>query len=111
MYMKVAHPEIYMLYLLKSVEGDQYKTRNYVNECKRLGVSVLSPDLYKSGISYRLTDKNGSPAILLGFTAIKGIGEKKAIIMIKARKVFKKDYVKNLTEGLKKTLLSGEIKM
>lgn len=112
MYMKVAYPEIYMLCLLRSVEGDEYKTRRYIMECRRLGIIVSSPDLYRSGISYRLYYKNNSvPCILLGFTSIKGIGVKRAQIMIKTRKIFGKDYIANLTEGLKKTLLNGEVKI
>ena len=110
MYMKVAYPDIYMLHLLRSVEGDQYKTRNYIVEARSLGIQILPPDLYKSGIGYRLHRENRKSQILLGFTSIKGIGIKRAEQILKLRKQFGKDYVDNLPGGITNALKTGEIK-
>lgn len=43
------------------------------SECKRLGIKILAPDINKSSSNYEVLDEN---TIVMGFAAIKGLGEK-----------------------------------
>src|SRR5690606_29331468 len=53
-----------------SVTGNQRKTAEYVDECRRMGIAVLPPDVNESGVSF--TPVEG--AVRFGLAAVKNVG-------------------------------------
>ncbi len=69
-YLKANHPAEYMAALLTSVRDDKDKSALYLNECRRMGIKVLPPDVNES-------DANFTPVgtdIRFGLTAIRNVG-------------------------------------
>lgn len=69
-YLKCFYPECYYINLLNSNIGGELKTATYIDSAKKLGISILKPDVNYSSIDYTL--ENGS--IRLPLRVIKGIG-------------------------------------
>ncbi|WP_424768161.1 DNA polymerase III subunit alpha [Paenibacillus sp. sgz302251] len=69
-YLKAHYPVPFMSSMLASVTGNQRKTAEYVDECRRMGIEVLPPDVNESGISF--TPVEG--AVRFGLAAIKNVG-------------------------------------
>ncbi|MBD2872906.1 DNA polymerase III subunit alpha, partial [Paenibacillus arenilitoris] len=69
-WLKAHYPVPFMASLLASVTGNQRKTAEYVDECRRMGIEVLPPDVNESGVSF--TPVGG--AIRFGLAAIKNVG-------------------------------------
>lgn len=102
LWLKHYYPTEFMVTLLTSFEGNASKTETYVNECKRLNIEILKPDINLSMKNFSL---KGSK-ILFGFNSIKGIGEEtsKKIIAIRDKQKNKKfkdfvDAIKFLTNN------------
>ncbi|RKS84272.1 DNA polymerase-3 subunit alpha [Motilibacter peucedani] len=69
-YLKANYPAEYMAALLTSVRDDKDKSALYLNECRRMGIKVLPPDVNES-------DSNFTPRgsdIRFGLTAIRNVG-------------------------------------
>ena len=71
-YYKANYPVEFMTALLNSVASDMDKTGLYINECLRLGIYVLPPDINQSIDKFSI-DQDGK--IRFGFNAIKGLGQ------------------------------------
>ena len=69
-YLKAKYPSEYMAALLTSVRDDKDKSALYLNECRRMGIKVLPPDVNESDRNYtpRGTD------IRFGLSAIRNVG-------------------------------------
>ena len=70
-YLKANYPTEYMAALLTSVRDDKDKSALYLNECRRMGIKVLPPDVNESASDYTPL----GPDIRFGLTAIRNIGE------------------------------------
>jgi DNA polymerase-3 subunit alpha len=70
-YLKANYPTEYMAALLTSVRDDKDKSALYLNECRRMGIKVLAPDVNESDSEYT---PRGSD-IRFGLTAIRNVGE------------------------------------
>jgi DNA polymerase-3 subunit alpha len=70
-YLKANFPTEYMAALLTSVRDDKDKSALYLNECRRMGIKVLPPDVNESQSGY--TPVGGD--IRFGLTAIRNVGE------------------------------------
>ncbi|HEX7187557.1 MAG TPA: DNA polymerase III subunit alpha [Actinomycetes bacterium] len=70
-FLKANYPAEYMAALLTSVKDDKDKSALYLNECRRMGIKVLPPDVNESDADYtpRGTD------IRFGLSAIRNVGE------------------------------------
>ena len=70
-YLKANYPAEYMAALLTSVRDDKDKSALYLNECRRMGIKVLPPDVNESDANYtpRGTD------IRFGLSAIRNVGD------------------------------------
>jgi len=81
-YLKANYPAEYMAALLTSVRDDKDKSALYLNECRRMGIKVLPPDVNESDSEYtpRGTD------IRFGLTAIRNVGENVVSSIIENRK-------------------------
>ena len=88
-YLKAHYPVEFMAGLLSNEINNTDKISVFVGECKRMGISILPPDINKSGLKFtpemwegpQCPDRRGtkaapiSPAIRYGLAAIKHVGE------------------------------------
>src|SRR3712207_2114170 len=81
-YLKANYPAEYMAALLTSVKDDKDKSALYLNECRRMGIKVLPPDVNDSDANYtpRGTD------IRFGLTAIRNVGSNVVTSVIETRR-------------------------
>ncbi|MDA8440780.1 MAG: DNA polymerase III subunit alpha [Peptococcaceae bacterium] len=77
-WLKANYPLEFMAALLSSVVGSPDKVSYYIEECRKMGIEILPPDVNESGESFSISDKD----IRFGLAAIKnvGIGVVQAII-------------------------------
>jgi DNA polymerase-3 subunit alpha len=69
-YLKANYPAEYMAALLTSVAGDKDKSALYLNECRRMGITVLPPDVNASAAMF--TPVGGD--IRFGLAAVRNVG-------------------------------------
>ncbi|MFF2091993.1 DNA polymerase III subunit alpha [Paenibacillus sp. NPDC058174] len=69
-WLKANYPVPFMAAMLASVTGNQRKTAEYVDECRRMGIGVLPPDVNESGVTF--TPVEG--AVRFGLAAVKNVG-------------------------------------
>ena len=107
-YLKAHYPAEFMAALLSRNLSDIKKISFFMDECKRMGLSVLGPDVNHSKIRFSV-DEGGN--VRFGLAAIKGVGESAVQNIIDTRKEggpFKSvyDFVErvNLQTDNKKTL-------
>lgn len=62
------------------------KLARAVSECKRMGISVLPPDINLSETGFTIEKTNGSYGIRFGLSAIKNVGKAAIGVILKARK-------------------------
>jgi DNA polymerase-3 subunit alpha len=70
-YLKANYPTEYMAALLTSVRDDKDKSALYLSECRRMGISVLPPDVNESNSEYTPRGRD----IRFGLAAIRNVGE------------------------------------
>ena len=80
-YLKANYPTEYMAALLTSVRDDKDKSALYLNECRRMGIKVLPPDVNESDSEYTPRGED----IRFGLTAIRNVGENVVTSIIKNR--------------------------
>ncbi|NHM28316.1 DNA polymerase III subunit alpha [Desulfofundulus sp. TPOSR] len=80
-YLKANYPAQYMAALLTSVRDNTDKVAAYVEECRRMGLEVLPPDVNESRESFTVVDGK----IRFGLAAIKNVGEGAVQAIIKSR--------------------------
>lgn len=80
-YLKRHYPVEFMAALINSVIGAESKVAVYMEECRRLGIPVLPPDVNTSQV--RFTPDSG--AIRFGLIAVKNIGWGAVESVVKAR--------------------------
>lgn len=71
-YLKAHYPAQFMSAVLKSNMNDIKKITFYMEECQRIGIKVLGPDINESRSAFTVTSKN---EIRFGLSAVKGVGE------------------------------------
>lgn len=81
-YLKANYPAEYMAALLTSAKDNSEKVAAYVEECRRLGIEVLPPDVNESGRNFTVV-QNG---IRFGLSAVKNVGEGAVESIITSRK-------------------------
>jgi DNA polymerase-3 subunit alpha len=69
-YLKANHPAEYMAAVLTSVRDDKDKSALYLNECRRLGIKILPPDVNESAANFTPVGAD----IRFGLTAIRNVG-------------------------------------
>ncbi|MDO8487966.1 MAG: DNA polymerase III subunit alpha [bacterium] len=87
-YLKAHYPVEYMTALLTAESGDTEKVVEAIEECRRMKIVVLAPDINKSQSSFtvELNDSSlDSRAIRFGLSAIKNVGEVAIEVVLKAR--------------------------
>jgi DNA polymerase III subunit alpha len=98
-YLKAHYPVEFMAGLLSNEINNTEKISVFVGECKRMGISILPPDINKSGLKFmpemwegpQSPDDRGTkaaptlPAIRYGLAAIKHVGESAMEVVIRER--------------------------
>jgi len=82
-YLKANYPGEYMAAVLTHNMNDIKKVTFFMDECRRMGVSVLCPDVNESAYKF-VVNKQGE--IRFGLGAVKGVGEKAIEVMVEDRK-------------------------
>ena len=97
-WLKAHFPAEFMASVLSCDLGNTDNIQLFVEDCKNIGLSVLSPDVNRS--SYRFEDLD-SNTILYGLGAIKGIGESlvEQIVLERKKEKFKDMYDFSLRVG------------
>jgi len=80
-YLKANYPAEYMAGLLTSVAGDKDKSALYLNECRRMGIIVLPPDVNASAATF--TPVGGD--IRFGLAAVRNVGTAVVDAIVTAR--------------------------
>ena len=80
-YLKANYPTEYMAALLTSVRDDKDKSALYLNECRRMGIKVLPPDVNESDGEYTPRGVD----IRFGLAAIRNVGENVVASIVKSR--------------------------
>ena len=84
-YLKTYYPKEFIAALLTSEKNNTDKVVEYVEECKRMGIKVVSPNLQKSDLEFGVDSVDGEDCILFGLGAIKGAGEVAINIVLEDR--------------------------
>lgn len=81
-YLKANYPAEYMAALLTSMKDDKDRSAIYLNECRRMGIKVLPPDVNDSDFDFtpRGTD------IRFGLSAVRNVGANVVGSLIETRK-------------------------
>ena len=69
-YLKANFPAEFMAALLTSVADDKDKMAVYLNECRRMGIQVLPPDVNESAANFTPVGAD----IRFGLTAVRNVG-------------------------------------
>ncbi len=81
-YLKANFPAEYMAGLLTSVAGDKDKSALYLNECRRMGIKVLPPDVNASTAMFTPVGED----IRFGMAAVRNVGTAVVESVVAARK-------------------------
>ncbi len=85
-YFKANYPLEYMASVLNSRAGHPDKISNAINECLRMGIKVLPPNINYSQVDFTIEDsENGTQNIRFGLSAIKNLGITALTPIIEAR--------------------------
>ncbi|TDC68680.1 DNA polymerase III subunit alpha [Streptomyces hainanensis] len=82
-YLKANYPAEYMAGLLTSVRDDKDKMAIYLNECRRMGIKVLPPDVNESEAFFT---PRGDETIVFGLTAVRNVGQNVVDSVVATRK-------------------------
>lgn len=80
-YLKAHYAPEYMAALLTSVGDDKDKSAIYLNECRRMGITVLPPDVNESALNFTPVGND----IRFGMGAIRNVGSNVVQAMVAAR--------------------------
>jgi DNA polymerase-3 subunit alpha len=80
-YLKAHYAPEYMAALLTSVGDDKDKSAIYLNECRRMGITVLPPDVNESALNFTPVGQD----IRFGMGAIRNVGVNVVEAMVAAR--------------------------
>lgn len=110
-YLKCHYPREYMAALLTSVLDNTAKLTEYIGECRRLGIEVLSPSAFESQAGFSVSGTK----IRFGLAAIKNIGDAviRHLIQERERRPFSDlvDFCTRMRQGeLNKRVMEGLIK-
>jgi DNA polymerase III subunit alpha len=81
-YLKANYPAEYMAALLTSMKDDKDKSALYLNECRRMGIKVLPPDVNESDGTFTPRDTD----IRFGLSAIRNVGDNVVASIVATRR-------------------------
>jgi len=80
-FLKANYPAEYMAALLTSMKDDKDRSAIYLAECRRMGISVLPPDVNSSDADFTPTGKD----IRFGLSAVRNVGANVVASIVAAR--------------------------
>ena len=95
-YLKAHYPQEYMAAVLNHA-GSKEKTTFFMEECRKMGIKVLCPDVNESGHGYAVNKRNEIRTSLLG---LNGVGEAAVEEILNERKA--NGYFKNIYDFVKR---------
>lgn len=81
-WLKYYYPVEFMAALISSIMGNTNSVSLYIQECKRLGIAILSPDVNESYNKFTVSERR----IRFGLSAVKNVGVNFINTVVKARK-------------------------
>jgi len=87
-YMKANYPVEFMTALLTAESDDSEKISQAVNECRRMKIKILPPDINKSDVGFKVANYKKSldgRAIRFGLSAVKNVGTAAINAILQAR--------------------------
>ena len=96
-YLKSHYPAEYMAAVLSNNMNDIKQVSFFMEECKRMSISVLGPDVNESYYKFTVNDNN---AIRFGMGAVKGVGSGAVNSIIEGRKEKKYNSIFDLTKNI-----------
>jgi len=81
-YLKAHYPAEYMAAVLTHNQANLEKATFFMEECRRMGVPVLGPDVNESKLNFSV---NSEGRIRFGLGAVKGVGEQAVMEIIQER--------------------------
>jgi DNA polymerase-3 subunit alpha len=81
-WLKANHPREFMAALLTQDAENTDKVVQYIQECDRMGLAILPPDVHESERDFTVSERG----IRFGLSAVKGVGERAIASVIEARK-------------------------
>ncbi len=73
-YLKANYPAEYITAFLSVHSGEPEKAADAAAECRRLGITMLPPDINRSQVNFSIEQNGRSSAILFGLAAVKNVG-------------------------------------
>jgi len=110
-YLKAHYPCEFMAALMTSVLGNLTKLSEYIDECKKLNINVLPPNINESRMNFHPYGKD----IVFGLLALKNVGQQFIERIIAERKIKPfadfEDFVNRMSDGdINKRMVEGLIK-
>ena len=96
-YLKAHYPAEYMAAVLSNNMNDIKQVSFFMEECKRMSIKVLGPDVNESFYKFTVNDDN---AIRFGMGAVKGVGSGAVKTIIEGRKDKKYKSIFDLTKTI-----------
>jgi len=96
-YLKSHYPAEYMAAVLSNNMNDIKQVSFFMEECKRMSIEVLGPDVNESFYKFTVNDKN---EIRFGMGAVKGVGSGAVSSIIDGRKDKKYQSIFDLTKNI-----------
>jgi DNA polymerase-3 subunit alpha len=84
-WLKTYYPQEFMAALLTSEKDNTDKVVKYIDEAKRMKITLGAPDINHSQLEFSAITKDGADQILFGLGAIKGVGEAAVESILEAR--------------------------
>lgn len=98
-YLKAHYPEAFMAALMTSDQDNIDRLAIEINECKKMGISVMPPDVNEGFVEFAVVP--GKKEIRFGMAAVKGVGTGAVEEVLRARKdgkfVSVEDFAKRVT--------------
>ena len=91
-YMKANYPVEYMTALLTAESADAEKISSAINECRRMRIKVLPPDINESDVGFTIVNESKSlekRGIRFGLSAVKNVGTAAITAILEARSIDK----------------------
>ncbi|MBT4349591.1 DNA polymerase III subunit alpha [bacterium] len=85
-YLKANHPAAFMAALLTSDQDNIDRVTIEINECRKMGMDVLQPDINESFTTFAVINEKQGKKIRFGLNAIKNVGHHIAEVIVEERK-------------------------
>lgn len=82
-YLKAHYPAEYMASMLTHKMSDIKELTKYMEECRRMGIAVLGPDVNESDRNFTVNDKG---EIRFGLSGMKGVGDNAVVAIAQERR-------------------------